>query len=218
MCYYYIIIAKLPFTKPSFVNTRVSGAARGTPPPLRRCVSSLPAEDVKTCYAIRQVILNRCLKVGMGGVLVAFFYLPTWTPCGAIWCLWGVQQPEPLLVFTSTSRPWSPLVSRHHIIIMIIIVIICMSITVVSVMMMMMVTIIITNPLLTVSVDSKGFAAVVVAKWGVQNKLHRIVWKRGWYGWIPSSNSNLAVRVLQAYPLIETRQTAPCRAIRGSSI
>ena len=38
------------------------------------------------------------------------------------------------------------------------------------------------------------------------------------YGWEPSSNSNLSIRVVRAYPLIETRQTAPCRAIRGNSI
>ena len=31
------------------------------------------------------------------------------------------------------------------------------------------------------------------------------------------STSNLYIRVVRAYPLIEIRQTAPCRAIRGKS-
>ena len=38
------------------------------------------------------------------------------------------------------------------------------------------------------------------------------------YGWKPSSSSNVSIRVVLAYPLIEARQTAPCRAIRGDSI
>ena len=38
------------------------------------------------------------------------------------------------------------------------------------------------------------------------------------YGWTPSSSSNLSILVVVAYPLIETRQTVPCRAIRGNSI
>ena len=42
--------------------------------------------------------------------------------------------------------------------------------------------------------------------------------KRGWYGWKPSSSSNLSIRVFRAYPLIESSQTAPCRAIRGDGI
>ena len=32
------------------------------------------------------------------------------------------------------------------------------------------------------------------------------------------SSSNFSIRVFRAYPLIELRRTAPCRAIRGSSI
>ena len=32
------------------------------------------------------------------------------------------------------------------------------------------------------------------------------------------SSSNLSFRVVRAYPLIEIRQTVPCRAIRGNSI
>ena len=40
----------------------------------------------------------------------------------------------------------------------------------------------------------------------------------GWYDWEPSSSSNFSIRILVAYPLIETRQTVPCRAIRGNSI
>ena len=48
--------------------------------------------------------------------------------------------------------------------------------------------------------------------------------KGGWYGWEPSSCSNHAIwafrahfsiRVFRAYPLVETRQAVPCRAIRG---
>ena len=35
----------------------------------------------------------------------------------------------------------------------------------------------------------------------------------GWYGWKPSSSSNLSIRNFRAYPLIEIRQTVPCRAI-----
>ena len=38
------------------------------------------------------------------------------------------------------------------------------------------------------------------------------------YGWKPSSNSKFSIRAFRAYPLIEFRQTAPCRAIRASSI
>ena len=40
----------------------------------------------------------------------------------------------------------------------------------------------------------------------------------GWCGWKPSSSSNCSHRVFRAYPLIEIRQTVPCRAIRGKSI
>ena len=32
------------------------------------------------------------------------------------------------------------------------------------------------------------------------------------------SSSNFSIRVFRAYPLVEIRQTVPCRAIRGSSI
>ena len=32
------------------------------------------------------------------------------------------------------------------------------------------------------------------------------------------SNSNFSIRAFRAYPLIEIRQTVPCRAIRGSNI
>ena len=32
------------------------------------------------------------------------------------------------------------------------------------------------------------------------------------------SSSNFSIRVFRAYPLVELRQTAPCRAIRGSSV
>ena len=42
--------------------------------------------------------------------------------------------------------------------------------------------------------------------------------KGGWYGWEPSSSSNLSIRVFRAYPLSELSQTVPRRAIRGSSI
>ena len=42
--------------------------------------------------------------------------------------------------------------------------------------------------------------------------------KGGWYGWEPSSSSNLSIRAFRACPLIEIRRTAPCRAIRGNSI
>ena len=38
------------------------------------------------------------------------------------------------------------------------------------------------------------------------------------YGWKPSSNSNFSIRAFRACPLIEIRQTVPCRAIRGNSI
>ena len=38
------------------------------------------------------------------------------------------------------------------------------------------------------------------------------------YGWKPSSSSNLPIRVVQAVPLIDSRQTVLCRAIRGNSI
>ena len=40
----------------------------------------------------------------------------------------------------------------------------------------------------------------------------------GWCDWKPSSSSNCSIRALRACPLIEIRQTAPCRAIRGNSI
>ena len=42
----------------------------------------------------------------------------------------------------------------------------------------------------------------------------------GWYGWKPSSrsSSNFSIRAFRACPLVEIRQTAPCRAIRGNSI
>ena len=36
--------------------------------------------------------------------------------------------------------------------------------------------------------------------------------------WKLSSSSNLLIRVVRAYPLIEIRQTAPCRAVRGNGI
>ena len=36
--------------------------------------------------------------------------------------------------------------------------------------------------------------------------------------WKPSSSSNLYIQAFRAYPLVEIRQTAPSRAIRGSSI
>ena len=42
--------------------------------------------------------------------------------------------------------------------------------------------------------------------------------KEGWHGWKPSSSSNFSIRAFRAYPLIEIRQTVPCRAIRGNSI
>ena len=42
--------------------------------------------------------------------------------------------------------------------------------------------------------------------------------KGGWYGWKPASSSRLSIRVVRAYPLIEIRQAAPCRAIRGNRI
>ena len=42
--------------------------------------------------------------------------------------------------------------------------------------------------------------------------------KGGWYGWKPSSSSDFSIRAFRAYPLIETKQTVPCRAIRGTSI
>ena len=53
-----------------------------------------------------------------------------------------------------------------------------------------------------------------------QSKVHRDCWsgRGGWYGWKPSSSSNFSVRAFRAYPLIEIRQTVPCRAIRGNSI
>ena len=34
-------------------------------------------------------------------------------------------------------------------------------------------------------------------------------------GWKPSSSSNISIRAFRAYPLVEIRQTVPCRAIRG---
>ena len=37
------------------------------------------------------------------------------------------------------------------------------------------------------------------------------------YGWKPSSSSNLSIRAFRVYPLVEIRQTVPCRAIRGKS-
>ena len=37
------------------------------------------------------------------------------------------------------------------------------------------------------------------------------------YSWKPSSSSNFSIRAFRACPLTETRQTAPCRAIRGKS-
>ena len=46
----------------------------------------------------------------------------------------------------------------------------------------------------------------------------RYVRKRGWYGWKPSSSSNLSIRVVQAYCLIEIRQAIIYRAIRADSI
>ena len=42
--------------------------------------------------------------------------------------------------------------------------------------------------------------------------------KGGCYGWKPSSSSICSILVVRAYPLIEFRQTAPCRAIRGDGI
>ena len=42
--------------------------------------------------------------------------------------------------------------------------------------------------------------------------------KGGWYSWKPSLNSNVSIRVVRTYHLIEIRQTGPCRAIRGNSI
>ena len=51
--------------------------------------------------------------------------------------------------------------------------------------------------------------------------------KGGWDGWKPSSSSNFSNRAFRAriyklysfeFPLVETRQTVPCRAIRGNSI
>ena len=49
----------------------------------------------------------------------------------------------------------------------------------------------------------------------------RTVWnnmKGRWYGWKAWSSTRLWIRAFRAYPLIEIRQTAPCRAIRGNSI
>ena len=42
--------------------------------------------------------------------------------------------------------------------------------------------------------------------------------KGGWHDWKPSSSSLCSNRAFRAYPLIEIRQTVPCRAIRGNSI
>ena len=42
--------------------------------------------------------------------------------------------------------------------------------------------------------------------------------ERWWSGWKPSSSSAFSMRYFPAYPLIETRQTAPCPAIRGDGI
>ena len=36
--------------------------------------------------------------------------------------------------------------------------------------------------------------------------------------WKPSPSSNLSIRAVRAYSVIETRQTVPCRAIRGDGI
>ena len=52
----------------------------------------------------------------------------------------------------------------------------------------------------------------------VYNSRHPDIRKGGWYGWKPSSSSNLSIRVFRAYPLIEIRQTGPRRAIRGNGI
>ena len=43
-------------------------------------------------------------------------------------------------------------------------------------------------------------------------------WKGGCYDWKPSSSSNFSILVVQAHPLIETRQAVPCRSIRGNCI
>ena len=42
--------------------------------------------------------------------------------------------------------------------------------------------------------------------------------KGGWYGWKPSSSFNFWIRAFRACPIVETRQAAPSRAIRGNSI
>ena len=44
--------------------------------------------------------------------------------------------------------------------------------------------------------------------------------KGGWNDWKPSSSSSFSIRAFRAFracPLVETRQTAPCRTIRGKS-
>ena len=38
------------------------------------------------------------------------------------------------------------------------------------------------------------------------------------YGWIPSSSSSFSIRYFRVCPLVEIRQAAPCRAIRGDSV
>ena len=53
---------------------------------------------------------------------------------------------------------------------------------------------------------------------GGLTRVRRCVRKWGGYGWKPSSSSNFSIRVFRAYPPVETRQTVPCRAIRGNSI
>ena len=60
------------------------------------------------------------------------------------------------------------------------------------------------------------------AAWDCEQAVKRfpnyLISERGWYGWKPSSSSNVSIWVVRACPLIETRQAAPCRAIRGSNI
>ena len=49
--------------------------------------------------------------------------------------------------------------------------------------------------------------------------LLRLQSSEGKFSWKPSSTSNVSIRAfLRTYPLIEIRQTAPCRAIRDNSI
>ena len=58
--------------------------------------------------------------------------------------------------------------------------------------------------------------------WGVSRAwlrgAHRENRQGGRYGWKPSSSSNFSIRAFRAYPLVETRYAASCRAIRGDCI